>query len=86
MGGGSPWALRLALMSIMTGPDGNMFVAWISRVLFGLAGAALIAFAVALVDYGIMGVVKPAQRLDFAMLDAIGYVVISIACSTSPSI
>jgi hypothetical protein len=26
-----------------------------------------------------MGVVKPAQRLDFAMLDAIGYVVISIA-------
>jgi hypothetical protein len=66
-------------MSTMTGPDGNVFVAWISRVLFGLAGAALIAFAVALVVYGIVGVLKPAQRLDFAMLDAIGYVVISIA-------
>jgi hypothetical protein len=63
----------------MKGRDGHEIVAWISRTLFGFAGAALIAFAVALVAYGMMGVVRPTQRLDFAVLDAIGYVVISIA-------
>lgn len=54
-------------------------MAVLSRYLFGAAGALLAALAAALVIYGAIGVVQPTQRLDFAVLDAIGYVVIAIA-------
>ena len=51
----------------------------LSRYLFGAAGLMLAAMAAALVIYGGFGVIQPTQRLDFAILDAIGYIVIVIA-------
>jgi hypothetical protein len=54
-------------------------MAALSRYLFGAAGFLLAAMAAALVFYGALGVVQPTQRLDFAVLDAIGYMVIAIA-------
>ena len=53
-------------------------MAALSRYLFGAAGFLLAAMAAALVFYGALGVVQPTQRLDFAVLDAIGYMVIAI--------
>jgi heme A synthase len=54
-------------------------IAAFSRILFGVAGTALMLLAAALVGYGGYRIIQPNQRLDFAMLDAIGYVVIAIA-------
>lgn len=54
-------------------------MALLSRILFAAAGFMLAAMAAALVVYAAVGVVRPEQRLDFAILDAIGYLVIAIA-------
>jgi hypothetical protein len=54
-------------------------MALLSRVVFGLAGAGLIALAIGLIGYAAIEIVRPSQRLDFAVLDAIGFVVIAIA-------
>jgi hypothetical protein len=54
-------------------------MAVLSRVLFGAAGLVLAMMAAGLVGYAALGVIWPQQRLDFAVLDAIGYVVIAIA-------
>ena len=54
-------------------------MAVLSRILFGTAGFLLAAMAAALVFYGAFGVIRPTQSLDFAVLDAIGYMVIAIA-------
>lgn len=54
-------------------------IAALSRILFGCAGVALIVYSALLIGYGAFGVLRSGQRLDFAVLDAIGYVVIAIA-------
>ncbi len=54
-------------------------MAILSRFLFGFAGLVLIVMAVGLIGYGAVGILRPSQRLDFAVLDAVGYVVIAIA-------
>ncbi len=51
----------------------------LSRILFGAAGTVLMLLAAALVAVAVLGIIRPEQRLDFAVLDAIGYVVIAIA-------
>lgn len=51
----------------------------VSRVIFALAGAALIALAVGLIVYVVLEIVRPTQRLDYVVLDSIGFVVIAIA-------
>lgn len=54
-------------------------MAVISRILFGTAGLMLVVMAAGLIVYAAIGVLRPEQRLDFAVLDAIGYIVIAIA-------
>ena len=54
-------------------------MAILSRYLFGLAGCALVVMAIGLIGYGALALLRPTQRLDYALLDAIGYVVIAIA-------
>jgi hypothetical protein len=54
-------------------------MAVISRILFATAGLMLVVMAVALIGYAAIGVLRPEQRLDFSVLDAIGYIVIAIA-------
>jgi hypothetical protein len=51
----------------------------LSRILFGAAGLVLMVLAGALVVSAAMMLLRPEQRLDFAVLDAIGYVVIAVA-------
>jgi hypothetical protein len=54
-------------------------MALVSRILFATAGLMLVVMATALIAYAAISVVRPEQRLDFAVLDAIGYIVIAIA-------
>ncbi len=54
-------------------------MAILSRILFAAAGLMLAAMAAGLIVYAAVGVARPEQRLDFAVLDAIGYLVIAIA-------
>jgi hypothetical protein len=51
----------------------------VSRVLFAAAGFMLALMAAGLIAYAAISVLRPEQRLDFAVLDAIGYIVIAIA-------
>lgn len=50
-----------------------------SRWLFMAASLILIATALSLIVFGAYGVVTSAERIDHAMLDAIGYIVIAVA-------
>jgi hypothetical protein len=54
-------------------------MAVLSRLIFGLAGTALIALALGLIGYAVVEVATPTQRLDYAVLDSIGFVVIATA-------
>lgn len=54
-------------------------MATFSRWLFMAASLILIATALSLIVFGAYGVVTSGERIDHAMLDAIGYVVIAVA-------
>lgn len=56
-----------------------MVMATLSRWLFGFAGLMLMGTALTLIAYGAYGILRGNERLDLAVLDAIGYIVISIA-------
>lgn len=56
-----------------------MVMATLSRWLFGFAGLMLMVTALTLIAYGALGILRGNERLDLAVLDAIGYIVISIA-------